>query len=74
MQLSENGMEPVYTITTQVPPMCLAWPPRPAIDELRPLVAAFQDGSLIGLDMEPCAEVSAGLAFWAEQPSQIPEG
>ncbi len=27
---------------------------------LRPLVAAFEDGLLVGLDMEPCTEEAPG--------------
>ena len=49
-----------YVITSNSPPAHLTWPARPAIDEMRPLVAAFEDGSLLGLDMDPCSEGAAG--------------
>lgn len=61
LQVSETAAAIVYVITMSLPPAHLAWPARPAIDEMRPLVAACEDGSLLGLDMEACADGASGM-------------
>ena len=63
MQVLETAAAVVYVITMSSPAAHLAWPARPAIDEMRPLVAACEDGSLLGLDMEACAEGASGIAW-----------
>ncbi|KAK9860353.1 hypothetical protein WJX84_002700 [Apatococcus fuscideae] len=63
LQIADGVVEPVQVITILSPALHLAWPARPAIDEMRPLVAAFEDGLLVGLDMEPCTEEAPGLGM-----------
>ena len=60
-----------YVITSSSPPAHLAWPARPAIDEMRPLVAAFEDGSLLGLDTDPCNEGASGSILTCPPSSSL---